>query len=940
MVSFFDSRSFYKETSSMFKHIVSLAILTGLLLSIVSSGINPAAAQTYFNQTGPAAYETPSDWSSGSVPTSATNAYIGGSGGFTATLGSTESVSNLYLGTNSSCPSLPSPASTYEGPGTLNMTGGTLSLGASVYVGYASTGVLTIGSGATLNSPSVANYIGSNVAGNTSSGTVTISGTGSWTGTPQLIVGTNGPGYVNIDSGGTLGNLTSGNGNSLIIGNGTGATGSSVTVDGVGGSSTLDYMGAGGITVSAKAPASLLISNGGTVNTYKITGNSTTAGTNATVSVTGGSTLSTNPTNDATANANFGGGLSGSQAATITVDGYNSQWNCGIHGLGVIIGGAGSGTLNITNGGSLTSLGYDNEIGSNGPGDACTVTIDGSSRGAFSTWTITQNAADLPTILYIGKNNTSTVNITNGGVINNTVYSGTTTTVASFGAALSGVTLVGTAASSPGAGPGSIVLGSGGTLNTTSLFAAPSQITGSGTINANGLVTDGAVTFSAATGLTGSVAWSSPVAVNLNMSNVAANGVLGAGYAGTGTLSISGETVTSRVGYLGYKSSSSGTAVVSGSNAEWIVAGAQAALYVGASGSTTYTNSRSYGTGALYICGGGTVTAPIVGIGSSSLLEIDAGPGSSLTVGGGTGTLTNNGTVRMVAGADATAGQGYVPISAAAVGGTVQAVGGTWSSPTFTPSSVTTVASGTAATMDLCGSDTPNSQRLLVTNGGASLGVSFLAATSTTNITPSASVLAGSALTSLTADLAALIGSQANQAVLNGWTLSAGPNEGYTAGLPAYLSLSTGRFYYPTPGFELWSTSNGGSTWSPITPNDLTFDGTYVSFGTTASLDNCGYALSGISVLPGDANEDGKVDINDLTVVLTNYDHTGASWSMGDFIGDGTVDINDLTIVLTNYGDTSGSSAAGMAAVPEPAGLSLLAAGLVGLLACAWRKRK
>ena len=40
--------------------------------------------------------------------------------------------------------------------------------------------------------------------------------------------------------------------------------------------------------------------------------------------------------------------------------------------------------------------------------------------------------------------------------------------------------------------------------------------------------------------------------------------------------------------------------------------------------------------------------------------------------------------------------------------------------------------------------------------------------------------------------------------------------------------------------------------------------------------------------LTGDANGDGRVDINDLTVVLTNYGKTaGTSWDTGDFNGDG-----------------------------------------------------
>ena len=51
------------------------------------------------------------------------------------------------------------------------------------------------------------------------------------------------------------------------------------------------------------------------------------------------------------------------------------------------------------------------------------------------------------------------------------------------------------------------------------------------------------------------------------------------------------------------------------------------------------------------------------------------------------------------------------------------------------------------------------------------------------------------------------------------------------------------------------------------------------------------------ALLPGDANEDGRVDVNDLTIVLTNFGQTGMTWSQGEFTGDGKVDVNDLTIV-------------------------------------------
>ena len=71
------------------------------------------------------------------------------------------------------------------------------------------------------------------------------------------------------------------------------------------------------------------------------------------------------------------------------------------------------------------------------------------------------------------------------------------------------------------------------------------------------------------------------------------------------------------------------------------------------------------------------------------------------------------------------------------------------------------------------------------------------------------------------------------------------------------------------------------------------------------------------TVLPGDANLDGKVDVNDLTIVLSNFGKTaGMSWTTGDFNGDGRVDVNDLTILLTDFGQTLGSSAATMVAVP------------------------
>jgi peptidoglycan/xylan/chitin deacetylase (PgdA/CDA1 family) len=54
-------------------------------------------------------------------------------------------------------------------------------------------------------------------------------------------------------------------------------------------------------------------------------------------------------------------------------------------------------------------------------------------------------------------------------------------------------------------------------------------------------------------------------------------------------------------------------------------------------------------------------------------------------------------------------------------------------------------------------------------------------------------------------------------------------------------------------------------------------------------------------VKPGDVNGDDAIDALDLSIVLFNWNKTGATWAQGDLNGDGIVDALDLSTVLANW---------------------------------------
>ncbi len=238
-------------------------------------------------------------------------------------------------------------------------------------------------------------------------------------------------------------------------------------------------------------------------------------------------------------------GYIGDQPGSIgvaTVSGAGSTWNTR-HSLHV--GDYGHGTLNITDGAEVTS-GYG-RIG-NQPGSIGRVNVSGIG----STWT---NSGDL----YIGNEGDGELNISDDGLV-----------------AVDDNTYI---ASLPGAA--GVLNFDNGTLTTNVLWADPSNMSGTGVINTNGLMMDIDLVFDAAHGAAQTFAIDGPgrnITVNLG---VGSSTLLGVGYQSSGSMHISGGlSIASGKGRVGYLSGATGAVTISGAGSSWDLG----RLYVGCNG--------------------------------------------------------------------------------------------------------------------------------------------------------------------------------------------------------------------------------------------------------------------------------------------------------------------------------------------------------------------
>ena len=98
--------------------------------------------------------------------------------------------------------------------------------------------------------------------------------------------------------------------------------------------------------------------------------------------------------------------------------------------------------------------------------------------------------------------------------------------------------------------------------------------------------------------------------------------------------------------------------------------------------------------------------------------------------------------------------------------------------------------------------------------------------------------------------------------------------------------------------------------------------------GVTDALDQAFFG----SILTGDLNGDGFVGVDDLNIVLVNWNQsvTPGDLASGDPTGEGFVGVDDLNIVLVNWNNGTPPTAGG--AIPEPASLALMGLGGLAML--------
>ena len=617
-------------------------------------------------------------------------------------------------------------------------------------------------------------------------------------------------------------------------------------------------------------------------------GASTSVGNSLYVGNSGSGVL--NITNGGAVSSDWGYiGYSSGSTGVVTVDGTGSTWT---NRLSLYIGYKGSGVLNITGGGAVNN-GWYSYIGYSA-GSTGEVTVD----GAGSTWWTTGN---YPIVGYSGK---GTLNITGGGAVS----SSKSWDFIGYNSGSTGeVTVDGVGSIWTNIGNLSVGTFGNGMLNITGGGAVSDSygVIGNRSVSTGEVTVDGA-----------NSTWTS-------------TDDLYVGFLGNGVLNITGGgAVSNSFGRIGWMSGSTGEVTVDGAGSTWTSEG----LYVGDSGS-----------GVLNITGGGTVSdlTGHIGYASASTGEVTVdGIGSTWT---NDGPLyvgrSGSGVLNITGGGTVSSGFGYVGHKSGSTGVvTVDGAGSTWTNSSYLyigyeGNGVLNITGGGAVssgrghigyqfgstgvvTVNGAGSTWTNSGKLIVGNEGSG----------TLNIENGGAVVVGGNLSiNSLSTLNILLGSLgdplldvAGNAVLDG-TLN--------VDLASELVLEQGDLITLIDLTDISKTISG--TFAGLLDGD--------SVGNFGGLDllvsyggGDGNDMTLLAILMGDANRDDFVSADDYGSVQLNFGDTGAPGLPGDANGDGAVSADDYGSVQLNFGAIAGMG--GETPVPEPATLALLGIGGLAML--------
>jgi fibronectin-binding autotransporter adhesin len=428
------------------------------------------------------------------------------------------------------------------------------------------------------------------------------------------------------------------------------------------------------------------------------------------------------------------------------------------------------------------------------------------------------------------------------------------------------------------------------------------------------------------------------------------------GVSASGTLVISNTADCSYNGFIrNYASGTTGSLkLIKAGAGRLTLSGANCGGYTG--GLTVNAGTLDYSGGVLpscpYVINGGTLD---IGSLSKAITYFILNNGTVA----GNGTLTNNTTTYDIRGGTVNA------VLAGSVGlNKTTASTATINAPTYT--GTTNVSAGTlnltgalpggnyvisGGTLDIGGLS--KSIGNLQITGGTVNGAGALASSTTYDVQGGTvnAILAGGAIGLNKTGSATAILTGANtyggRTILSGGTLELGLSAQNTVLGLGGADIRSGRMMFDYAGgsdpaatiLGLLTASCDGGLWDVGQFRNSTASSSGLTLGW---FDNpAAQTVTVMATYAGDFNLDGVADAMDMNTLISHLGRSG-NWSAGDADYDGLVDLRDWNLWKSNFGlPALGGSAGdpGLVSSPEPGTLSLLAAGLLGLLVCVWRRR-